>query len=264
MPEDPMAAAVRLANDSQFRAAVSEDHPDLEAIREAVIHAYIAATGLTNPDLRAVSQWFMNVCQAYDGRVTGGISVQRSILRRVMSSNISWKANHLMTRPCRQCDMYSQVPFMAFFLNIPPQSRQASDTDQRHAFDEAIAADLKSKNFDFSDFNTAYLCVAVTFVVANGRPRSDVDNLAKNLLDGLEDFAYKNDRQIDHLDLLRLRSRSAEEFISVRLACTDIDNVRDVISPTFPVEWVSGLSMTDPSSYLPAATGRTGGEGQAG
>ena len=192
----------------------------------------------------------MNVCQAYDQRVTGGVSVERPVLRRVMSSNISWKANHLMTRPCRQCDMYSQVPFMAFFLKIPPQSRQASDTAMRHAFDEAIASDLKSKNFDFFDFATAYLCVAITFVVANGRRRSDVDNLAKNLLDGLQDFAYKNDRQIDHLDLLRLRSRSTEEFISVRLACTDIDDVHDVISPTFPVEWVNQLSMTDPASYL--------------
>ena len=252
MPEDPRAAAVRLANDSQFRRAISGDHPDLEAIRETVTQAYIAATGIDDPDLSAVSRWFMNVCQAYDQRVSGGISVERPILRRVMSANISWKANHLMSRPCRQCDMYSQVPFMAFFLNIPPQSRQASDTEKRHAFNEAIAADLKSKNFDFSDFTTAYLCVAITFVVANGRPRSDVDNLAKNLLDGLQDFAYENDRQIDHLDLLRLRSRSTEEFISVRLACTDIDNVRDVISPTFPVEWVSRLTMTDPTVYLSA------------
>jgi Holliday junction resolvase RusA-like endonuclease len=251
MPSTPISAAERLANDPQFRDSLLQDHPDLEAIRQTVIQAYMATTRIANPDLDTVSQWFMNVCQAYDQRVTGGISVERPTLRRVMSSNISWKANHLMTRPCRQCDMYSQVPFMAFVLKIPPQSRQASDTAMRHAFDEAIAADLRSKDFDFSDFVTEYLCVAITFVVANGRRRSDVDNLAKNLLDGLQDFAYKNDRQIDHLDLLRLRSRSTEEFISVRLACTGIDDVCDVISPTFPVEWVSNLSMTDPTSYLP-------------
>jgi Holliday junction resolvase RusA-like endonuclease len=250
MPDDPISAAELLANDPQFRRSLLQDHPDLEAIKETIIQAYIDLTGNTNSGIDEVSQWFMNVCQAYDWRVTGGVSVERPILRRVMSSNISWKANHLMTRPCRQCDMYSRTQFMAFILKIPPQSRQASDTAMRHAFDEAITADLRRKNFDFSDFATAHLCVAITFIVANGRRRSDVDNLAKNLLDGLEDFAYKNDRQIDHLDLLRLRSRSAEEFISIRLACTDIDDVRDVISPAFPAEWVNNLSMTDPTNYL--------------
>jgi Holliday junction resolvase RusA-like endonuclease len=244
------AAAERLANDPNFKAAVTEVYPDLEAIREMVIQAYAAEAGIADPDLNSVSQWVMNVCRSYDQRVTGGISVERPILRRVMSSNISWKANHLMTRPCRQCDMYSRVPFIAFILKMPPQSRQASDTAKRRAFNTAIEADLRSKNFDFSDFTTANLCAAITFVVANGRPRSDVDNLAKNLLDGLQDYAYENDRQIDHLDLLRLSSRSTEEFISVRLACTNIDEVRDVISPAFPAEWVSNLTMTDPTAYL--------------
>jgi hypothetical protein len=70
-----------------------------------------------------------------------------------------------------------------------------------------------------------------TFVVADGRRPADVDNLASNLLDALQSFADDNDRRIDHLDLVRLRSRSTEEFMTVRMACTDIDGVRDVISP---------------------------------
>lgn len=251
MPEDLIAAAARLANDPEFRTAVSRDHPGLEPIRETVIQAYMTATDISNPDLRSVGVWFAEVCRSYDQRVAGGISVDRPILRRVMSSGISRKVEHLMARPCRQCDMYSQVPYIRFFLRMPPSSHQANDTEKRRAFKMAIAADLGHKNFDFSDFTTARLCVAITFVVANGRPRSDVDNLAKNLLDGLQDFAYENDRQIDHLDLLRMRSRSVEEFINIRLACTDVDDIRDVISPTFPVQWVTSLPMTDPTIYLP-------------
>lgn len=236
MPEDPLAAAVHLANDPQFRAAISEDLPDLEAIRSTIIDAYIAATGVTDPDLRSVGAWFADVCRAYDSRVQGGISVERPILRRVMSSSISRKAEHLMARPCRQCDMYSQTEYILFFVDVPPSSHQSNDSTARRAFREDIEAKLKQRNFDFSDFMTEQLCVAVTFVIAEGRRSRDVDNLAKNLLDALQGFAYDNDRQIDHLDLLKLRSRSAEEFIRVRIARTNIDGVRDVISPTFPVQ----------------------------
>lgn len=254
MSDHPMSAAQRLAKDPKFRAAVSEDYPDLEAVRETVVQAYIAATGTPNPDLDNVSVWFEDVCQAYDQRVMGGISVKRPILRRVMSTNITRKAEHLMARPCRQCDMYSQRQFILFFLKIPPRSHQSSDKAQRRVFREAITADLKRKNFDFADFQMERLCVAITFVVADGRRPTDVDNLAKNLLDALQKFAYKNDRQIDHLDLLRLRSRSTEEFIRVRIACTDIDDVRDVISPTFPVRWLRRWPVTDPSVYLSEET----------
>ena len=255
MPDEQASAASRLAADADFRAAVSQIHPDLEAIRQTVIQAYEAATGTRDPDPRTVSTWFAEVCNAYDSRVRGGISVERPILRRVMSSNITRKVEHVMLRQCRLCDMYSQVDYIAFFLRVPPSSHQASDTAIRRAFKRAITADLERKNFDFSEFAQQRLCVAVTFVVANGRRRADVDNLAKNLLDALQSFAYDNDRQIDHLDLVRLRSRSTEEFMTVRMACTDIDGVRDVISPTFPVEWVTSASMTDVSAYL----GETGG-----
>jgi hypothetical protein len=38
--------------------------------------------------------------------------------------------------------------------------------------------------------------------------------------------------------------------MTVRMACTDINGLRDVISPIFPVEWVTGTGVTDVSAYL--------------
>ena len=92
----------------------------------------------------------------------------------------------------------------------------------REAFKRAITADLERKHFDFSEFAQQTAMRRLTFVVADGRRTADVDNLAKNLLDALQGFAYDNDRQVDHLDLVRLRSRSTEEFMTVRIACTDM------------------------------------------
>jgi hypothetical protein len=39
------------------------------------VAAYMAENGVRDPDFGAISQWFMNVCQAYDQRVAVGISV---------------------------------------------------------------------------------------------------------------------------------------------------------------------------------------------
>lgn len=244
---DLAAAAERLASSPEFRAAISEDHPGLEAIRQMVIQAYKEEAGSGEPDLESVSSWFEHVCRAYDSRVWGGICTERPILRRVMSSTIARKAEHMMARPCRQCDMYSEVDYIRFTIRIRPKTHQSSTKAQRRIFKADIAAEMRRKAFDFSDFVTRQLCVSVTFFIANGRRPSDVDNLSKNLLDALQSCAYKNDRQIDHLDLLRLRSRSSDEFFAIRIACTDIDDVRDVINPVFNVRWVGRHPAIDPS-----------------
>jgi len=109
--------------------------------------------------------------------------------------------------------------------------------------------ELERKAFDFSDFYDARLCVALTFVMADGKTKSDLENLSKNLLDALQGFAYRNDKQIDHLDLLRIHSHCAETFIAVRIAATDIDGAQDVIDAEFPLAWI-GPPPVDLSKYL--------------
>jgi hypothetical protein len=61
MPDEQASAASSLAADADFRAAVSQVHPELEAIRQTVIQAYEAATGIHDPDPRTVSTWFAEV-----------------------------------------------------------------------------------------------------------------------------------------------------------------------------------------------------------
>jgi hypothetical protein len=55
---------------------------------------------------------------------------------------------------------------------------------------------------------------------------------------------------MDHLALVRLRSRSTPEFMTIRMPCTDMNGLRDVISAISPVEWVTETSVTDVSAYL--------------
>ena len=82
---------------------------------------------------------------------------------------------------------------------------------------------------------------------------TDVDNMAKPLLDALQGYAYANDRQIDHLDAIRLNSGSDDEaFIGVRIAVTGIAENSDVIWPEFDVKWIKtrGIAPIELTPYL--------------
>ncbi len=135
-----------------------------------------------------------------------------------------------------------------FTLHTPPISRQVPN---HAAFKKAIADYLQRVQHDFANFFDARLCVAITFILAGRSKKSDVDNLAKNLLDALEGYAYRDDEQIDHLDLLKFSSGGNESFITVRIAGTEVGRNLDVIRPEFDVRWIgSGVGPIDLTPYL--------------
>jgi Holliday junction resolvase RusA-like endonuclease len=237
-------------SNAEFIQAINEPTPNLVLVREMIIDAYAAQAGVTNPDLRDVARWFSDVCELRNSRCRGTICVEHTVVRYIMSSNITIKMQHLMQRKCQQCVIYEKVPFIFFFLRISPSSHQSNTTEMRRAFRLAIQEDLERKGFDFSDFYNSRLCVALTFVMANGKTKNDVDNLAKNLLDALQGFAYRNDQQIDHLDLLRVNSGTEETFVAIRMAVTDIGEMVDVINPEFPLAWI-GSGPVDLARFLP-------------
>ena len=96
--------------------------------------------------------------------------------------------------------------------------------------------------------------MAITFVIADGRTKNDVDNLAKNLLDVLQGFAYQNDEQIEHLDLMRINSHSTETFMAIRIAVADLNGLRDVINPEFRLGWIG----PPPVDMAKCCSGRAG------
>jgi Holliday junction resolvase RusA-like endonuclease len=145
---------------------------------------------------------------------------------------------------------YQEVNHIRFFLRIDPVSLQA---DHQSSFKKAVKVYLAQVNHDFSDFYNERLCVAVLFAMRGNSRMTDVDNMAKPLLDALEKYAYDNDRQIDHLDAIRLNSGSADEaFIGVRIARTGIAGNEDVIRPEFDAKWIKtrGIASIDLTPFL--------------
>jgi len=74
--------------------------------------------------------------------------------------------------------------------------------------------------------------------------------MAKGLLDSFEGLLYRNDRQIDHLDLLRIESTGDESFISVRVQQTAINSHDDVLDLRMRLGWV-GQDAIDLENYVP-------------
>ena len=125
--------------------------------------------------------------------------------------------------------------------------------DRKTAFKLAVKDYLARVNFDFTDFYYERLCVAILFVMRRKSQTTDVDNMAKPLLDALEGYAYANDRQVDHLDAIRLNSGSDDEaYIGVRIAVTGIAENAEVVWPEFAAQWVKsrGIAPIDLTPYL--------------
>jgi hypothetical protein len=93
------------------------------------------------------------------------------------------------------------------------------------------------------------LCVRLILGLGPGARVKDVDNLAKGVLDALQGRAFVNDRQICHLDLLRLTGLASEGLIGVRMARTRVAEHDDTIDVRHLVNWagVKAIDIRDPN-----------------
>lgn len=246
-----------LVDNPAFWELVNADNPDFTQIKELITEAYLAETGESDATDKAVSSWLFTALRS-NPNLRRGISTDNTPPRYIIFPSLAVKFDYLIQRPCLMCLPYQKVKYIRFFLHTDPVSRQA---DRQMAFKKAVQDYLSRVNHDFTDFYNERLCVAVAFAMRAGVKRTDVDNMAKTLLDAMQGHAYANDGQVDHLDLIRLDTGSDDAFIGIRVAVTNIAENLDVIWPKFDVRWVGrpGIEPIDLTPYLesdppPAAT----------
>jgi len=235
----------QLVGNESLWEALRADLPDFDFIKDLVTQAYVAEIGDENADAETIAWWLRHA--VLDNPKFDGLCVERTVLRYVMHPDLAAKFWHLMQRKCQQCSKYQKFKTIIFTLHTPPMSRQVPS---HAAFKSAVRDYLGRVQHDFTNFFNARLCVSITFILAGPSKKPDVDNLAKNLLDALEGYAYRNDEQIDHLDLLRVSSGGKDSFMTVQIAGTDIGSNLDVIRPEFDVHWQgSGVGPIDLTPY---------------
>ena len=240
---------------------MNAEHPDFAQIKDMIAGAYEAETGEGDPTERELSSWLLVALRGTPG-LQEGISTSKTPPRQIVIPSLAVKFDYIMQRPCFLCIPYQRTNYISFRLHTDPVSLQAN---RKTAFKLAVKDYLRQVNHDFSDFYSERLCVAVLFVMRRTSRMTDVDNMAKPLLDALQGFAYANDRQVDHLDAIRLNSGlDNEAYIGIRIAVTGIAENADVIWPEFAVQWIRsrGIAPIDLTPYLganPLTTSPAGG-----
>jgi len=245
--EVPVQVGHTLVDNAQLWEALNAECPDFAKIKRIVSQAYSTETGIREVDDKALASWMRRA--ARENPNFHGLCVDKTPPRHIVFPDLAGKFDYMMQRPCLLCLPYQRVQYIRFQLHTPPVSRQV---ERQAAFKLAVQDYLKRVNHDFSDFFDSRLCIAVTFALKAGGQVSDVDNMTKTLLDALQGYAYRNDSQVDHLDLVRLNSGSEDSFIGVRIAVTEVASNVDAIRPEFDVVWVGtlGIEPIDLTPYL--------------
>lgn len=232
--------------DQRLVAGVNGGRVDFTALKETLLQLYVQETGGDPCDLDAVVKW-MRVSDSPRGLQYARIPT----LHFGLFTSIEDKINAASQRGCSICSRYDAFPSYVFAVRIPPVSRQMTKLIPafRAAMADAVAAHPVSQ-----ELYDARLCVALTFVLGEKlidqpRNKNDVDNLAKSFVDGLKKRVFRDDEQIEHLDLLRLHSRTNETFVKIRIQATNIDGLDDVVRPTTQLGW-AGKKYIDLAKYL--------------
>ncbi|MGW0060562.1 RusA family crossover junction endodeoxyribonuclease [Streptosporangium sandarakinum] len=224
--------------------AVAQETPDFALIKQMVADAYHLETGDDPSNIDSLVLWLRRSHMYNDN--FPDLMVKLGRLHHAVFDSVEEKIGIIRQRPCYVCLKYPTLPIITFSLRVSPQSRQV---ELQGAFKRAVAAAMINRREEFAALYDRSLCIAVTFVMAKGRKLSDVDNMAKTYLDALQKSVYRNDRQITHLDAIRLRSHSKETFIVTRIMGTEVDELDDVIRQNFRIKW-AGKEIIDLSNYL--------------
>ncbi len=146
---------------------------------------------------------------------------------------LSDKGNWLAQQPCRICN--SDCPINIAPVRIKPESWQSLDCIDKAAFKDAVRGRFLASNH-FKPYEGA-VCLTILFVCSAQRNARDLDNMAKLLMDSIKDVIMGDDKHVDHLNLVRLKHEGEEEFVTLRIANSKLNNHDDAVLPKLRHSW---------------------------
>lgn len=168
-----------------------------------------------------------------------GIYTKMPVLAKTAHVTLSEKATWLSQHPCLVCD--PGFPINVIPLRIEPQSWQSLDSIDKTAFKEAIAARMATGPSGMSYLGR--VCLTFLFVCSAKRRVRDLDNMAKLVMDSLKGVIMGDDRDVDHLNLMRLTHDGEEEYVVFRIAGSNLNIHSDVVHPALRHSWAGQESL---------------------
>lgn len=236
-------------------AQIDAPQPDWSVIKQAVLTAYEQDTGQhlhlaqASPDERAAFvDWVMNRF-VNDPQWARLMARQTTVSVPGLAPCLSQHIDRLSQFHCPLCTGPSSYPIKRIVLRISPISYQAADKKPGllAAFKKAIRHQLNHYQGCYP--KSAKLCVAMLFGLGCQTRDKDLDNMAKGLLDALQNLLYENDMKIVHLNLMKIPLTEAEDFVLLNLRQSHLHQQDHVIFPTLHHGW-GGMTFLDLKDFM--------------
>jgi Holliday junction resolvase RusA-like endonuclease len=155
-----------------------------------------------------------------------------------LSDKVGWLSQQL----CYVCN--PDPPISIIPLRINPKSWQTRRREVKRSFKAAIAHRLSDRPHKVGQDER--VCLTLLFVCSARRNVRDLDNLAKLVMDALKGIVMGDDRNVDHLNLMRFTHEGAEEYIYVQISNSNINDHSDVVHKEMTHRWgVEPLNLDD-------------------
>jgi hypothetical protein len=244
---------------AEIRGELETEHPNIDRLRGWLLTTYAQQSGRpietvtgSSQELARLAHWlaFQTMRAGFD------VSWRRwPQLHHLLFSTYSSKANLIAQRGCPICHGARPVddlfPVYLLPIRISPISRQAATSQVFTAFQAAFRHHFATRTVDLG--RTGYYCLALTYVLDTNRRDRDLDNLTKAVQDALARALSFDDRRIQHLDVVKLRFPSSEEYIYVRLAPSALNEHGDVVAPIVAHSWAGQESLNLDDFMPPSA-----------
>jgi len=220
-------------------AELFKERPNSAKVREQILAAYQLATGITLSEPPSTAE-IESVCIWMNKNYEFFLPIllkRHPILKKAYSASLSEKIMSLAQHHCPLCTIHEGgLPTHVMSIRIPPISKQSAARvkGRRAAFERAIKHRFANKNDPFPDHIS--ICLLIVFVVKATGAQKDLDNMAKALLDAIKNVLFGDDRRVDHLNIIRVKS-PGEEFVYLNIRETRLNDHDDVLFPQMLHSW---------------------------
>ena len=231
----------------EFFVELQKEIPNYKFISEQIIIAYNKNANSTLPldidktdaRLREVAGWLNKI--EMDSEESWFFR-KKPILKGIFFSDLSLKVWSLSQHHCLVCKGNSTISIIP--IRIRPISHQSSDSKTKKAFKAAI----KHRLANSEKYSNVRLCIHTTFLIGRKNDRKDLDNMAKILMDGMQESeVFGNDNQIDHLSLMKILWDGDEDYVVINIRESNINSHDNVLYEGMHHSWAGAefLNLSD-------------------
>ena len=143
-----------------------------------------------------------------------------------------------MQKNCEICgDSFSVANLSA---RIKPHTRQIKKKEIRKEFKDNFSNSTSFDNLVYD--KTDKLCVKIIFVLKKELDK-DLDNMAKITLDCVKELLKVDDKNIDHLDLIKIKTNYLESHIKFRISKSELNTKKNILLTGTNLKW--GIDKLD-------------------